>query len=778
MRVSSMSRVNTRPGLRGQRDEDLELDEGRLHRLAARRRRRAWPGRCAARGPRSGSLAVARLAPGHARAPQRRLHAGAELAQRERLGDVVVGAELEAEDLVDLLGLGREHDDRHRRARAQAPAHLEPVDAGHHHVEHDEVERSSRRSARAPRGRRWPARPRSRPCAAGSESSVWIDCSSSTSRMRGVCSSMRLGQGTPSYPADFACSTRGSTAPRSIPVLFALIVARVLAAGPSRGPSGRRSQPDAFDGVARARPTSTRAAARLPDAARRATAATRRSAAHVAASLPRDRAPTRSATPSLRGRDGRRQAPPDTVIARQVGQPGPGLVVVAHRDAPGRGAPRRAVGHRGDARARARGRAAGACSARVTFVSTSGGSAGLRRRARPRRARCRRARDAVLVLGDLAGDDACAGRSSRGWSTGDGVGVAAAAAHRRGRRARGGGHRPGRRARDVAVGAPRLPGHGRRAGAARAPPACRPSLLSVGGERPPAGRRPDLRRRGCRRFGRAALRTLTALDNAPDARAGGSTRALVTMRKVLPAVGGAAARRRAAAARRCSWRSTASRACAAATSRSARGCGWIARRGARRSPLALAFAWLLGVTGLLPATPPEPVAAGRDPGAGPPGPSAPRGHRARRRSWAGRAAAARCCARRRRARAASAAAARAPRCSSPGARWPPCCGCATPTPRRCSSRPRTCCSPSSPPSVRLRRGLAVGARRASPPRRSCSSPVDRRPARARRRSTSAGSACCSSPAASSGRSALGHLEPRCSPAWSPRCSWRCAAARA
>ena len=30
--------------------------------------------------------------------------------------------------------------------------------------------------------------------------------------------------------------------------------------------------------------------------------------------------------------------------------------------------------------------------------------------------------------------------------------------------------------------------------------------------------------------------------------------------------------------------------------------------------VALAFGWFLGLTGLLPATPPEPVAAGRDPG--------------------------------------------------------------------------------------------------------------------------------------------------------------------
>ena len=74
------------------------------------------------------------------RAAQHRLHAAAELAHREGLSDVVVGAQLEAEHLVDLLGLRGEHDDRHRRARADLAADVEAVDLGHHHVEHHEVE--------------------------------------------------------------------------------------------------------------------------------------------------------------------------------------------------------------------------------------------------------------------------------------------------------------------------------------------------------------------------------------------------------------------------------------------------------------------------------------------------------------------------------------------------------------------------------------------------------------------------------------------------------------
>ena len=58
---------------------------------------------------------------------------------RERLRDVVVRAELEPDDLVQLVVAGREHDDRHRAARAEPLADLEPVDPRQHDVEHDEI---------------------------------------------------------------------------------------------------------------------------------------------------------------------------------------------------------------------------------------------------------------------------------------------------------------------------------------------------------------------------------------------------------------------------------------------------------------------------------------------------------------------------------------------------------------------------------------------------------------------------------------------------------------
>ena len=74
-------------------------------------------------------------------AAEDRLDARGELARRERLRDVVVGAELEAGDAVGLLVARGEHHDRHLRVRAHLPAHLEAVDPGKPDVEHDEPHR-------------------------------------------------------------------------------------------------------------------------------------------------------------------------------------------------------------------------------------------------------------------------------------------------------------------------------------------------------------------------------------------------------------------------------------------------------------------------------------------------------------------------------------------------------------------------------------------------------------------------------------------------------------
>src|SRR5688572_396821 len=61
-----------------------------------------------------------------------------ELTRVEGLGQVVVGADLEPDDLVDVLVAGGEHQDRHVRGLAHAAADLDPVDVRQHQVEDDQ----------------------------------------------------------------------------------------------------------------------------------------------------------------------------------------------------------------------------------------------------------------------------------------------------------------------------------------------------------------------------------------------------------------------------------------------------------------------------------------------------------------------------------------------------------------------------------------------------------------------------------------------------------------
>jgi hypothetical protein len=71
---------------------------------------------------------------------QHRLDARHQLARVERLGQVVVGAGLEAGDAVHVVALGGEHDDGDAIAGgAQPPADRQPVLAGQHEVEHHQV---------------------------------------------------------------------------------------------------------------------------------------------------------------------------------------------------------------------------------------------------------------------------------------------------------------------------------------------------------------------------------------------------------------------------------------------------------------------------------------------------------------------------------------------------------------------------------------------------------------------------------------------------------------
>ena len=93
----------------------------------------AAPEAVASRAPRRSStppsLSIVARRP-RLRPPQHGLDARDQLARAEGLGHVVVGAELEAEHPVDLLVARRERDHRRLAERPDAPADLEPVDAG------------------------------------------------------------------------------------------------------------------------------------------------------------------------------------------------------------------------------------------------------------------------------------------------------------------------------------------------------------------------------------------------------------------------------------------------------------------------------------------------------------------------------------------------------------------------------------------------------------------------------------------------------------------------
>ena len=76
---------------------------------------------------------------GTRRAAQDGADAGGQLIRVEWLGDVVVGAEVEALGLVGRGALGRQQDDRHRAAFAQLAHDLDAVEVRHHDVEQDDV---------------------------------------------------------------------------------------------------------------------------------------------------------------------------------------------------------------------------------------------------------------------------------------------------------------------------------------------------------------------------------------------------------------------------------------------------------------------------------------------------------------------------------------------------------------------------------------------------------------------------------------------------------------
>jgi len=73
-------------------------------------------------------------------AAQHALDAQQQLARLERLAEIVVDALLEPGDSVFRIAHGGQHQDRHGVGLAQLAGEVEAGLAGHHHVEHDQVE--------------------------------------------------------------------------------------------------------------------------------------------------------------------------------------------------------------------------------------------------------------------------------------------------------------------------------------------------------------------------------------------------------------------------------------------------------------------------------------------------------------------------------------------------------------------------------------------------------------------------------------------------------------
>src|SRR5260370_4882680 len=82
-------------------------------------------------------------------AAQGRVDTGKDLADREGLRDVVVGARTDTEALGGLGVLGSDYDDRHATALPQRAAEIEAAHAGEHQVEQDQVGPSGARGAQA-----------------------------------------------------------------------------------------------------------------------------------------------------------------------------------------------------------------------------------------------------------------------------------------------------------------------------------------------------------------------------------------------------------------------------------------------------------------------------------------------------------------------------------------------------------------------------------------------------------------------------------------------------
>jgi hypothetical protein len=310
-----------------------------------------------------------------------------------------------------------------------------------------------------------------------------------------------------------------------VPVLLALLVAAFSLQDRPR-PVGTNQSPEGFDGIRAQQTLDEDLAPRFPDR-RPGSAGDERLAAYVAAQLRRS-VPGTVEEHRYRAKtiDGKRDLV--DVVATRPGQPGPGLVVVAHRDAAARGA-KAELSATAALLELARVAADGRLRRTITFISTTGGSGGFAGASEQARRMIDRA-DAVLVLGSMGGV-----KSRHPFVVGasNGRGQAPLQLQRTVQRAvraelgtEGGSPRALSQWLRMAVPVTiSEQGPFLRAGQ----PAV---LLSTSGERPP-GAGEAVSQARLNRFGRAALRVLYALDNFRDL-AQAPRDDLVIRGKVLP----------------------------------------------------------------------------------------------------------------------------------------------------------------------------------------------------------------------------------------------------
>jgi acetylornithine deacetylase/succinyl-diaminopimelate desuccinylase-like protein len=181
-----------------------------------------------------------------------------------------------------------------------------------------------------------------------------------------------------------------------VPVLLALLVAAFSLQDRPR-PVGTSQSPEGFDGF-RAQQTLENDLSRYADR-RPGSAADAQMAAFVAAQLRRSVPGTvEEHRYTAKTIDGKRDLV--DVVATRPGQPGPGLVVVAHRDAAAPGSTAE-LSSTAALLELARVAADGRLRRTITFISTSGGSGGFAGAGEEARRLGDRA-DAVLVLGSAA----------------------------------------------------------------------------------------------------------------------------------------------------------------------------------------------------------------------------------------------------------------------------------------------------------------------------------------------------------------------------------------